>query len=54
MAYRGLHCKQGQNLQEVVLDDITDDAILVKVTAAALSSKVLTENDLYHAKRTEL
>ena len=28
------------------MDDISDDAILVKVAAAALCAKVLTENDL--------
>jgi len=47
--YRGLHCEQGQDLQQMVLDDITDDAILVKVAATPLCAKVLTEDDLHVA-----
>jgi hypothetical protein len=30
----------------VVLDDVADDAVLVKVAATALSAKVLTEDYL--------
>ena len=45
--YRRLHGKQGHDLQQVVLDDISDDAILIKVAAPALCAKVFTENDLY-------
>ena len=45
--YRRLHGKQGHDLQQVVLDDISDDAILIKVAAPALCAKVLAENDLH-------
>ena len=45
--YRRLHGKQGHDLQQVVLDDVSDDAILVKVAAPPLCAKVLAENDLH-------
>ena len=45
-AHRWLHGKQRQDLQQVVLDDVPDDAVLVEVPAAALRAKVLAENDL--------
>ena len=35
----------------MVLDDITDDAVLVKVAAAPLCAKVLTEDDLHIADK---
>ena len=31
----------------MILDDISDDAILIKVAASALCAKVFTENDLH-------
>lgn len=46
-SYRRLHGKQGHDLQQMVLDDISDDAILIKVAAPALCAEVFTENDLY-------
>ena len=48
---RALRCEvqQRANLQEVVLDDVTDDAIVVEVAAAALSAKGLAEDDLHVA-----
>mmetsp|Transcript_17395 Transcript_17395/g.52121 ORF Transcript_17395/g.52121 Transcript_17395/m.52121 type:complete len:381 (-) Transcript_17395:766-1908(-) len=46
-ADRGLHGEQRQDLQQVVLDDVTDDAILVKVPAAPLCAEILTEDDLH-------
>jgi hypothetical protein len=36
----------------VVLDDVTDDAILVKVAATPLRAKVFTEDDLYAQAHT--
>lgn len=45
--YRRLHGKQGHDLQQMVLDDISDDAILVKVSASPLCAKVFAEDDLY-------
>jgi hypothetical protein len=44
--HRLLHCEECQDLQQVVLNDVTDYPILVKVTATTLGAKVLTENDL--------
>jgi hypothetical protein len=44
--HRLLHRKERQDLQQVVLDDVADDAILVKVAAAALRAEVLAEDDL--------
>lgn len=40
-AHRLLHGHKGQKLDEVVLDDVTHDAKLIKVAAAALGTKVL-------------
>ena len=37
----------GTCLQEVVLDDVTNDAVLIKVAAAALRAKVLAEDHLH-------
>ena len=45
--YRRLHGKQGHDLQQVVLDNISDDAVLIEVAASALCAKVFTEDDLY-------
>lgn len=45
-AHWGLHRKERQDLKEVVLDDITNDAILIEVSAAPLCPEVLTEDDL--------
>jgi hypothetical protein len=41
-----LHCEQGQDLEKMVLHNITDDAELVEVTASALSAERLLEGDL--------
>jgi hypothetical protein len=41
-----LHCEQGQDLEEMVLHNITDDAELVEVTASALGAERLLEGDL--------
>ncbi len=46
IAHRGLHGEQGQDLQQVVLDDVADDAVLVKVSAAPLRAEVLAEDHL--------
>ena len=46
MAHRRLHGEQGQDLQQVVLDDIPDDAVLVEVAAAPLGAEVLAEDHL--------
>lgn len=48
-AYWRFHGKQGHDLEQMVLNDVTDDAILVKVAAAALCAKVFTEDDLHIA-----
>ena len=45
--YRGLHGKQGHDLQQVVLDDISNDAILVEVATSALRAEVFAEDDLH-------
>ena len=45
--YRRLHGKQGHDLQQMVLDDISDDAVLIKVAASAFCAKVFAEDDLY-------
>jgi hypothetical protein len=34
------------DLQEVVLDDVTDDAVLIKVAPSSLCAEVFTENHL--------
>ena len=47
--YWGLHGKEGKYLQQVILDDISDDAVLIKVSAPPFSAKVFTENDLHVA-----
>lgn len=52
-AHRLLHGKQCQDLKQVVLNDITDDAILVKVPATPLSAKVFTEDDLRTDRRAK-
>jgi hypothetical protein len=44
--HRLLHCEECQDLQQVVLNDVADYPILVKVTATTLGAKVFTENDL--------
>lgn len=44
--HRLLHGEEGQDLQQVVLDDVADDAVLVKVAAPPLGTKVLGEDDL--------
>lgn len=41
-----LHRQQGQDLQKMVLHDITDDAELVKVPTSAFGTKRLLEGDL--------
>ena len=51
--HRLLHGEQGHDLQQVVLDHITDDPILVKVPASALSAKVLAKDDLCVRERVE-
>ena len=47
--YRGwfLHGNEAQNLQQVVLHHVSDDAELVKVASSALSAKRLLEGDEY-------
>lgn len=45
-SHRGLHGKEGHNLEQVVLEHISDDAIGVEVASAALCAKVFAENDL--------
>lgn len=45
--YWWLHGKQGHDLQQVVLDDVSDNAILVKVAPSPLCAEVFTEDDLY-------
>ena len=47
--HRWLHGKERYDLQQVVLDDVTNDAVLIKVTPATVCTKVLTENDLHIA-----
>ena len=44
--YRWLHGKQSQNLEEMVLYDVPDDAVLIKVSPTPLSAEVFAENDL--------
>lgn len=46
MSHRGLHGKEGDDLQQVVLEHISDDAIGVKVASTALCTKVFAEDDL--------
>lgn len=45
----GLHGEERQDLQQVVLDDVTDDAVLVKVAPSPLRAEVFTENHLHVA-----
>ena len=51
--HRGLHGKESQNLEQVVLDDIADDAKLVKVAAPAFGAKVFAEYDLQPEPRQQ-
>ena len=44
--YRGFHGKQCQNLQQVILYDISDDAIAIKIAAATFRPKIFTEDNL--------
>lgn len=44
-----LHGEEGQDLQQVVLDDVAHNAILIKVAAPPLRPKVLAEDDLSSA-----
>ena len=44
--YRWLHGKQGQDLEQMILNHIADDAILVEVAPTPLSAKVLAEDHL--------
>ena len=46
-AYWWLHGKQGHDLQQVILDDISDDAILVEIASSPLCPKIFTEDDLH-------
>ena len=47
--YGRLHCEERHDLEQVVLDDVADDAVLVEVAAAALRAEVLAEDDLHVA-----
>lgn len=48
MTRRGFfHSYQGQNLQQVILHHVPNDAELVEVAAPALSSERLLEGDLH-------
>lgn len=42
----GFHGKEGYNLQQVILQHISDDAVRVEVASSALGAKIFTENDL--------
>mmetsp|Transcript_11898 Transcript_11898/g.22286 ORF Transcript_11898/g.22286 Transcript_11898/m.22286 type:complete len:251 (+) Transcript_11898:235-987(+) len=42
-----LHCEESQNLKQVVLHDISDDAVVVEVSSPSLRAKILTEDDLH-------
>ena len=44
--YRLLHGKECQDLEQVVLDDISNDPILVKIAAPTFSAKILAEDHL--------
>ena len=46
-----LHRHQRHHLQQVVLHDVADDAVLVKVAAAPLAAKVLLEDHLHRLDR---
>ena len=48
-AYRLLHGKQRCDLQQMVLNDIPDDAIVVKIASPSFCAKVLTEDHLHIA-----
>mmetsp|Transcript_9038 Transcript_9038/g.25336 ORF Transcript_9038/g.25336 Transcript_9038/m.25336 type:complete len:544 (-) Transcript_9038:129-1760(-) len=48
-AHGGLHGEQRQHLQQVVLHDVPDDAVVVEVAPAALGAEVLAEDDLHVA-----
>mmetsp|Transcript_32334 Transcript_32334/g.70578 ORF Transcript_32334/g.70578 Transcript_32334/m.70578 type:complete len:376 (-) Transcript_32334:225-1352(-) len=48
-ANRGLHREQCQHLQQMVLHNVADDAVLVEVTPPALGAKGLGEGDLHVA-----
>ncbi len=43
-AHRRLHCDHGEDLHEVVLHDVADDAVLVKVAPAPLRAEILLES----------
>lgn len=45
-AHRRFHREKGHDLQQVVLDDVTDDAVTIKVAAAALRPEVFAEDHL--------
>eukprot|EP00976_Prorocentrum_cordatum_P087308 1186850-Prorocentrum_minimum.AAC.1 len=48
-----LHRNQRHDLQQVVLDDVADDAVVVKVPPPALYADGLLENDLRYAGVTK-
>mmetsp|Transcript_9702 Transcript_9702/g.31580 ORF Transcript_9702/g.31580 Transcript_9702/m.31580 type:complete len:350 (+) Transcript_9702:467-1516(+) len=48
-ADRRLHGKERHDLQQVVLHDVSDDAVVVEVPPAPLGPEVLTEDDLHAA-----
>mmetsp|Transcript_4173 Transcript_4173/g.15289 ORF Transcript_4173/g.15289 Transcript_4173/m.15289 type:complete len:394 (-) Transcript_4173:383-1564(-) len=46
-ARRFLHREQRQNLQQVILHDIANDAVMVKVSTSALGAKIFAKVDLH-------
>ncbi len=45
-AHRSLHGKEGHDLQQVVLQHVSDDAVGIEVAPTTLCAKVLAEDDL--------
>ena len=43
---RLFHRKEGHNLQKMILDDISDNSVMIKVPTTAFGAKILREDDL--------
>ena len=48
--HRWLHGEERQDLEQMILDDVADDAVCVKVAATPLGAKVLAEDYLKYGR----